>query len=167
MTEEETQLFEAISAPAKLAEYSEQSAKGAGEKLEEKLLADKKKWTADIRQLIERTREMRNLTECQVDMLSWRQMIVDKIVLLKSTVYKRRAHWDKYHKQKYRGYTLDYDIKLTKDEKISFIDADMAALKFQIRLIESHIEFYQDTVRTLDNLAFAIRNRIRLSEDDF
>ncbi len=167
MTEEETRLFEAISSPAKVAEYSEQAAKSAGERLEEKLLADKNSWTSRIKQLVERTREMRNLTECQVDMLSWRQMLIDKIVLLKSTVYKRKAHWDKYHKQKYRGYTIDYDLKLTKDEKISFIDADMAALKFQIRLIESHIEFYQDSVRTLDNLAFAIRNRIRLSEDDF
>jgi hypothetical protein len=167
MTEEETRLFEAISAPTRTAEYSEQAAKSAGEKLEEKLLVDKNSWTSRIKQLVERTREMRNLTECQVDMLSWRQMLIDKIVLLKSTVYKRKAHWDKYHKQKYRGYTIDYDLKLTKDEKISFIDADMAALKFQIRLIESHIEFYQDSVRTLDNLAFAIRNRIRLSEDDF
>lgn len=164
MEEAHEQLF---STSTSSKEYSEASTKDKSTELESKIAADREQWTAKLKELVSRTRDVRNLTECQIDMLSWRQMLVDGIVKFKLNVYKRKAHWDKLFKTKYRSYTIDYDLKLTKDEKISFIDADMSALKFQIRLIESHVDFYTETIKTLDNLAFAIRNRIRLSEQDF
>jgi len=158
-------LFE--STKIKNTEYNDLDTRAKNVILEKKLVGNRKSWTEKIKSLAYRTKEVRNLTEVQIDMLSYRQIVIDLMVELKATIYKRSAFWDSYHKTKYRYYSLDYDMKLTKEEKISFIRADMASLKFQIKLLGAHLEFYQDCVKTLDNMAFAIRNRITLSESDY
>jgi len=158
-------LFE--STKIKNKEYDEVDTRAKNVVLEKKLIQNRKDWTEKIKLLAVRLKEVRNLTDVQIDMLSYRQVVVDLMVELKATIYKRSAFWDSYHKTKYRTYSLDYDMKLTKEEKISFIRADMASLKFQIKLLGAHLEFYQDCVKILDNMAFAIRNRITLSESDY
>ena len=110
---------------------------------------------------------MNKLADVQVSMLSFRQMLIDKTVEFKNILYRRKSSWDKYFKTKYREYSINYDVKLNSSEKASFIKADLSALKTQINMIETHIEYYGECIRTLDNMAFAIRNRIKLNEDDF
>ena len=136
----------------------------ANEKLEEKFIQDRGEWKDKIKDLISKSKTYNELAECQVFMLSYRQILLDKISEFKSTVYKRNAAWDKYWKESYRNYSLNYDIKLTNGEKNAFIKADLAPLKIQISLIESHIDYYDQCIRTLDNMAFAIRNRIQLED---
>ena len=137
----------------------------ANQKLEEKFIQDRSEWKDKIKDLIFRSKTYNELAECQVMMLSYRQILLDKISEFKSTVYKRNAAWDKYWKEAYRNYSLNYDIKLTNGEKNAFIKADLAPLKTQISLIESHIDYYDQCIRTLDNMAFAIRNRIQLEDN--
>jgi hypothetical protein len=136
----------------------------ANERLEEQLVKDRDEWKNKIKDLIAQSKNYNQLAECQVMMLSYRQILLDKISEFKSTVYKRNAAWDKYWKEAYRDYSLNYDIKLTNGEKNAFIKADLAPLKTQISLIESHIDYYDQCIRTLDNMAFAIRNRIQLED---
>jgi len=141
--------------------------KTANEELEKRILDDRASWINKIKNLISDTKDMNKLTDSQIQMLSYRQIIIDKIADFKTSVYKRKCTWDRYFKDMYRSYSVDYSIKLTGSEKAQFISGDMASLKLQIKLLENHVEFYQECIKTLDNLAFAIRNRIRLNEDDF
>ncbi len=67
--------------------YSEEETKQANEKLEELLNRDKKKWMADIQDLVNRIRNIRNLSECQVDMLSYRQRLLDKVTEMKINLH--------------------------------------------------------------------------------
>ena len=137
----------------------------ANERLEERLIQDRTEWKDKIKTLIVQSKDYHELAECQVFMLSYRQILLDKVSEFKSIVFKRKGTWDKYYKEAYRGYTIDYDIKLANGEKAQFIKADLAPLKFQIELIESHIDYYDQCIRTLDNMAFAIRNRIHLEDN--
>jgi len=146
--------------------YSEEETKQANEKLEELLNKDKKKWMADIQDLVNRIRNIRNLSECQVDMLSYRQRLLDKVTEMKIMIYKRNNAWDKHFKLKYREYSLNYDLKLNQSERRDFINADMGAFKLQVKLLQSHIEFYQECINTLDKMGFAIKNRIRLEDEE-
>ena len=110
---------------------------------------------------------MNDLAECQVLMLSYRQILLDKITDFKTTKNKRNAAYDRYFKIQYREYSVNYDVKLTSGEKTAFIKADLSNLRTQMEMLQSHIDYYQECIKTCDNLAFAIRNRISLDDKEY
>lgn len=142
-----------------------QSIEQTNELLKDKLYKDKKMWQTKITTLISKLKDMRNLSDCQVDMLSYRQILLDNIHNLKIQIYNKNAVWEKKYKDSYRKYTLEYEMRLSAVEKNQFIKADLSDLRILISMIEGQIEYYHESIRTLDNMAFAIRNRIRLEED--
>lgn len=146
--------------------FDDSKIKQSNEELEQRLIKDRTDWKNKIVDLVAQIKIMRSLSDCQVNMLSYRQMLLDKMGELKNTIYKRNAAWERYYKIEYREYSISYDIKLTSGEKHQFIRADLSALKNQIEMLQGHIEYYQECIRTLDNMAFAIRNRIRLEDEE-
>ena len=147
--------------------YDDQQIASDNQQLSQRLEEDRALWADRIKGIVRDTKQMNKLADVQVSMLSFRQMLIDKTVEFKNILYRRKSSWDKYFKVKYREYSINYDVKLNSSEQASFIKADLSALKTQINMIETHIEYYGECIRTLDNMAFAIRNRIKLNEDDF
>jgi len=146
--------------------YNETNVQNTNAELEKRLVSDRNDWQDKIKTLIQKIKSVSELADCQVHMLSYRQILLDKIAEFKTIVYKRNASLDKYYRSQYREYTLNYDIKLTSGEKNTFIKAELSALRTQINILESHINYYQECIKTLDNMAFAIRNRIRLNDEE-
>lgn len=147
--------------------FNDTQIKEANEQLEQRLTKDRDDWKEKIKDLVSRLKKMNELSECQVRMLSYRQILLDKVTDFKTTIYKRNATWDKYYKSQYREYSINYDIKLSNSEKNQFIKADLALLRTQIDMLQSHIDYYYECIKTLDNMAFAIRNRISLDDKEF
>jgi len=145
--------------------FDDNKTKEANEELERRLSIDRDEWKGKIQLLVQKLKNVNQLSDCQVEMLSYRQMLLDKIIDLKHVIFKRNSTWEKYYKNQYREYTLNYDIKLTGGEKHQFIKADLASLRTQIDILQSHIDYYHECIKTLDNMAFAIRNRIKLEEE--
>jgi len=145
--------------------FDNDKTKEANIELENRIEKDRDEWKNKIASLINKIRNMNELSECQALMLSYRQIMLDKISDFKSIIFKRNAAQDRYYKEMYKKYTLNYDIRLTSGEKNKFIQADLSALIYQIKLLENHVEYYQGCIKTLDNTAFAIRNRIRLDDE--
>jgi len=133
--------------------------------LEETLIRDRDKWSNKIRELIAMMKNVNDIPEAQVYMLSYRQMLLDSISSFQTSLYKKNVSFDTYYKKKFREYTLDYDIKLNGGEKEKVIRGDLTLSQRQIYLLESHIDYYRECIRTLDNMGFAIRNRIRVAEE--
>ena len=133
--------------------------------LEETLLRDREKWSNKIRDLVVMMRVVSDIPEAQVLMLSYRQMLLDSTSSFQASLYKKNVSFDTYYKIKFREYTLDYDIKLNGGEKEKMIRSDLSIVQRQINLLESHIDYYRECIRTLDNMGFAIRNRIKVAED--
>jgi hypothetical protein len=145
--------------------FDDTQIKEANEELESRLAKDRKEWKDKIKDLIGKIKNMSELSECQVRMLSYRQILLDKVSDFKTTIYKRNATWERYYKNQYREYSINYDVKLTSGEKHQFIKADLSSLKTQMEMLQSHIDYYYECIKTLDNMAFAIRNRIRLDDE--
>jgi gluconate kinase len=145
--------------------FDDSQIKSANDELETKLGKDRVEWKDKINNLVHKMKNMNELSDCQISMLSYRQILLDKTSDFKTMIYKRNATWEKYYRSQYREYTLNYDVKLTSGEKHQFIKADLSALKTQIDMLQSHVDYYYECIKTLDNLAFAIRNRIRLDEE--
>ena len=145
--------------------FDDTQIKVANEELESKLSKDRLEWKDKITVLIRTIKDMNAISDCQINMLSYRQILLDKVTDFKTMIYKRNATWERYYRSQYREYTLNYDVKLTSGEKHQFIKAELSSLKNQIDLLQSHVDYYYECIKTLDNLAFAIRNRIRLDDE--
>jgi hypothetical protein len=145
--------------------FDDTQIKQANEELESRLTSDRTDWKNKINELVLKIKNMNELADCQVSMLSYRQILLDKVTDFKTMIYKRNATWERYYRAQYRDYTLNYDVKLTSGEKHQFIKAELGSLRTQIDMLQSHVDYYQECIKTLDNLAFAIRNRIRLDDE--
>jgi hypothetical protein len=145
--------------------FDDTQIKAANEELESRLSNDRIDWKDKINSLIQKIKNMNELADCQVNMLSYRQILLDKVTDFKTMIYKRNATWERYYRSQYRDYTLNYDVKLTSGEKHQFIKAELGSLRTQIDMLQAHVDYYQECIKTLDNLAFAIRNRIRLDDE--
>lgn len=145
--------------------FDDTQIKVANEELELKLSKDRIEWKDKITELIRTIKNMSAISDCQINMLSYRQILLDKVTDFKTMIYKRNATWERYYRSQYREYTINYDVKLTSGEKHQFIKAELSSLKNQIDLLQSHVDYYYECIKTLDNLAFAIRNRIRLDDE--
>jgi len=87
-------------------EYNDTATGEANEELAKRLASDRNDWKLKVTNLVGLLKEMSNLAECQVLMLSYRQILLDKITDFKTTKHKRQAAYDRYYKLKYREYTL-------------------------------------------------------------
>lgn len=137
------------------------------QELDDKLISDREKWSKRILEMIQGLKQMDQLVDSQVNMLSYRHMLVDHITEIQALIYKKKAIYENKYKEKYIEYSTTGNLKLNGGEKDRFVKSDLSAIQRQISLLESHLDFYRECIRTLDNSAFAIRNRIKLAEDDF
>ncbi|WP_296864292.1 hypothetical protein [uncultured Methanobrevibacter sp.] len=144
--------------------YNDEQAKEKLAAIEQKLATERKEWKEKIHELIKMIRGTSTLAEAQVLMLSYRQIFVEKIVELKTLHLKKEKSIDIFYRDQYREYTINYDIKLTPAEKNQFIKADLGNLRMQSNLLENQINFFQESVKTMDTMSFSINNRIKLAE---
>ena len=130
--------------------------------LEERFKEERNDWNNKIITLIESIKHTSKLAEAQVIQLSYRQMVQDKLADYRILHEKRQEMLDKQTVDRFREYKLSYDIKLSSSEAQAFVQADCQALKLQIKMIHTQIVYFEESIKTLDNLGFAIKNKIEI-----
>jgi hypothetical protein len=130
--------------------------------LEERFKEERTEWNDKIIKLIESIKDTSKLAESQVIQLSYRQIVQDKLAEYRILHEKRQEMFDKQMADRFREYKLSYDIKLSSSETQMFVQADCKALKLQIKMIHTQIVYFEESIKTLDNLGFAIKNKIEI-----
>lgn len=130
--------------------------------LEERFKEERSEWNDKIIILIESIKHTPKLAEAQVIQLSYRQVIQDKLAEYRILHEKRQEMLDKQSVDRFREYKLSYDIKLSSSETQAFVQSDCKALKLQIKIIHTQIIYFEECIKTLDNLGYAIKNRIEM-----
>jgi len=125
---------------------------------------EREEYTKKISEIIQMIDKIHKISEAQVLMLSFRHMMVDKIIKYRAAVYKKKANDSNYRKLRYEYYKTQHDVRLDYREINQFIDSDMALRIRQTELLENHINFFSQCIDTLDKLGFAIRNKIQIEE---
>lgn len=133
--------------------------------LETKLKEERAFWNNGIKTLVEQLKDNAKLTETQVTQLSFRQIFVEKYISYKILAEKKEILIEQASVQKFRNYVLDYDIKLSAQEKQQFISADLAAQRSQLKMLNAQIDFFQESIKTMDSLGYAIKNKIAILND--
>jgi hypothetical protein len=126
--------------------------------LDEKLETERKEISQYIfDNIINKLNNINVLADTQVHIASQRQRLIDKISDLKSILRRRNEKNEQIKKQKYRFYKLDYDIKLSDYEIKRFVDADMEEINNINQIIEIQLDYYKQTVDTLDKTLYKIK----------
>jgi hypothetical protein len=132
--------------------------------IDEALSKERTEYSNKISDIIKMINRIDQIAEAQVLMLSYRHMLVDKIIKYRAATYKKKANDQNFRIMRYQYYKTQHDVRLDYRETNAFIDSDMALRIRQTELLENHINWYSQCIDTLDKLGFSIKNRIQIEE---
>jgi|TARA_B110000037_G_scaffold161170_1_gene182032 chromosome segregation ATPase len=131
--------------------------------LDQKLSAQRNEWSNNIKALAQNLRKLNGLEVVIADVLSSRQTLVDQMAYLNMKVKEQKTKVASRYRTAYIKY-YEYDYKLGEKQKERFIETDLADDNMILSHLENQIEFLRESVKTLDNMGFAIRNRLALKD---
>ena len=135
-------------------------------KIENLLITERKDWSIKIQSLVGTIDKAHKIAKSQTLMLSYRHMIVDKIIELNILLGKKRANDANYKKIRYQYYKTQHDVRLQHSEIMEYIASDMSLRIRETSLIENQISYYKQANETLDKMGFAIKNSVILATND-
>jgi hypothetical protein len=131
-------------------------------KIDAYLNTQRQDWTQKIRELAACFKDVDKLNQAMVEIPSYRQIIIEQIAQLNIKMKQQQAKLAKTYKSSYITY-FQYDYKLTDKQKESFLKADMADDNMILGLLETQMDFLRESVKTLDNMSWAVRNKLQLN----
>lgn len=131
--------------------------------LDRKLSSQRTEWTNIIKGLSQSLRSLNTMEETIAEVLSSRQSLVEQISYLNMKVKEQKNKVSVRYREAYIRY-YEYDYKLGEKQKEKFIETDLADENMILSHLENQVEFFRDSVKTLDNMGFAIRNRLALKD---
>ncbi len=131
--------------------------------LDQKLSSQRTEWTNNIKKLAQSLKHLNQLEETIAEVLSSRQSLVEQMSYLNMKVKEQRNKVNVRYREAYIRY-YEYDYKLAEKQKEKFIETDLADENMILSHLENQVEFFRDSVKTLDNMGFAIRNRLALKD---
>lgn len=131
--------------------------------LDQYLATQRAEWTEKIRELAKCFKNVGDLNEALVTIPSYRQILVEQLASMNIKIKQQERKIAKIYKDSFIKY-YEYDYKLTDKQKESFLKADMSDDSMALSLLETHVDFMRESVKTLDNMGWAVRNKLQLNE---
>jgi len=131
--------------------------------LDEYLSTKRIEWTDKIKDLTVSLKHGSNLEEVSAYTLSYRQILIENLATMSSKIRSQKTTVDKNYKLKWIEY-YNYDYKLSDKQREKFIEADLSDDKHIYDLLVSQKYFIEGSIKTLDNMGFAIKNRLDISK---
>ncbi len=131
--------------------------------LDERLVLQRERWTKKITSLADGLKTLTDMEIVIADILHTRQLLVEQQMYVQIKFKDQKKQVDLKWKDAWIRY-YNYDYKLTDKIREKFIEAELADDKMILSLLENQIEFYRESVKTLDNMGFAVRNRLALND---
>lgn len=119
-------------------------------------------WTSKIRELAKAFKNIDDLNDAMVTIPSYRQIIIEQIAQLNIKIKEQERKLSRTYKDAFIKY-YEYDYKLTDKQKESFLKADMSDESMILSLLETQMDFMRESVKTLDNMSWAVRNKLQLN----
>jgi hypothetical protein len=131
--------------------------------LDQKLTAQRTTWSNNIKELAQSLKHINGMEETIAGVLSSRQTMVDQMAYLNTKIKEQKNAINARWREAYIRY-YEYDYKLGEKQKERFIENDLVQENTRLALLENQVEFMRESVKTLDNMGFAIRNRLAIKD---
>jgi DUF4097 and DUF4098 domain-containing protein YvlB len=89
--------------------------------------------------------------------------MVEQIAYLNTKIKEQKNNINSRWKEAYLRY-YEYDYKLGEKQKERFIENDLVQEHTKLSLLENQLDFMKESVKTLDNMGFAVRNRLAIKD---
>lgn len=162
-TESNEESFESIDKSIGAPETKTSVADDKLDEIELKLQEQRNEWGNKIVNLIKKLKEVDELADAQVDMLSYRQMLIEQLTKFRIRCRKTQTTYEKKFKVRFISY-FNYDYKINDKQKVDMVNADLHFYRRQLGLLESQVDFFKECINTLDKTGFAIKNRVNFEE---
>ena len=131
--------------------------------LDKKLSEQRSNWTEKIGDLSKSLRYINGMEDTIAMVLSNRQILIEQIAYINVKIKDQRRRIGDRYREKYLEY-YNFDYKLGEKQKEHFIQTDLADDNMILSHLENQLDFFRESVKTLDNMGFAIRNRLALKD---
>jgi hypothetical protein len=125
---------------------------------------EREEWTEKIRELSIRMKNIRELADVQVDLYYNRQMLLEYSSKLGQVMIKLNAKFRKDKSGRLKYYSEMSQVKYGANEKTPLIEGDLSELKERMDLVNEHISFLNETMKTIDFMLYGVKDRIKLQE---
>ncbi len=125
---------------------------------------DREDINSKIISYINDSKDISNCSDVMVLLLSERQILIEYISNINANIVEIDTLLKAKRKDRYIYYMQDYDLRLDKTQRETFIDSDLID---DIRLKDilfNHVNFLKESVATLDKLFFSIKWKLSLKE---
>lgn len=130
----------------------------------EQFEAERLQWTSDVRGIASRFKIVENMAEVQVDLYSTRQQAVDYMQQLSVLQSRLKKNYESDWKKAYDDLALNQDFRYNERERAKFASERTSTSKLKIDILQSHIEFFRETIKTIDNMIFGVKHRIEIED---
>ena len=134
------------------------------ENFEDTFNRERTEWTERIRELSVRMKNIREIAEVQVDLYSDRQKLLEYAYKLGQIVSRQNAKYRSDKRTKMVYYSEEHNVRYGSNEKTSLIEGDLSDLKKKIDIVDNHVSFVNETIKTVDHMLYGIKSRISLEE---
>jgi|TARA_B110000046_G_C12746311_1_gene294801 hypothetical protein len=131
--------------------------------LDQKLSAQRNEWSVTIRELAQGLRHLNGMEAVIANVLSSRQTLVDQMAYINVKIKQQKKVIAGKYREAYIRY-YNYDYKLGEKQKEKFLENDLADDNMILSHLENQMDWLRDSVKTLDNMGFAIRNRLAIKD---
>lgn len=130
----------------------------------ERFAGERKDWTEKIKGIASRFKNVEDLVDVQVDLYSERQRATDYVHEL-SVLYSRlkKQHLAEW-KKAYEKLSLDQDFRYNEKEKSKLADEKSSTSKLKLEILQTHVDFFRETVKTIDNMIFGVKHRLEIED---
>lgn len=130
----------------------------------ERFELERQEWTSLIKNIASRFKIIENMVEVQVDLYSYRQLAVDYMQQLSILQSKLKKNYETEWKKAYDDLTFNQDFRYNERERAKFATEKTSSSKFKIDILQIHIEYFRETIKTLDNMIFGVKHRIEIED---
>jgi len=133
------------------------------EELKKELNEREKYWNETIENISKKlVKPIQEMIQLQAEVISIRQILTEEIKSISYQIYKFKQKMKVYEKERLEFYLLGYVAKTSGGEKAKLIESDLSLYQYRLDIFDVHANFLRETQKDVDNVNFAIKNKITL-----
>lgn len=144
-------------------QMTNQEASSEKESFSDRFETEKQEWTVRIGDIASRFKNIEGLAEVQVDLYSQRQLATEYIHQMMVKQSQLKKFWLVEWKKVYDKFE-NSDVRYGEKERTKFADEATSKIKFKMEMIAHHIDFFRETVKTIDNMIFGVKHRVDIED---
>jgi hypothetical protein len=130
----------------------------------ERFEQERNEWTEDVRGISARFKNIDDMIDVQVDLYSKRQQAVEYMHQLMVLQSRLKKTWIAEYKKAYDALIMDQDYRYSEKERQRIAEEKTSNSKLKLDILQSHVDFFRETVKTIDNMIFGVKHRLEIED---